>query len=272
MSSENCEVDESGTTSVPDLELSTDRPPYYSYRVTLAHSFESDVVQVLRKYSDDWCGVKHNPDADDHNPHFHFVIMDFDTKKVDAFKKAMCLKFSQKGNGFHAGKFRTNDVMEALTYFSHDPVGYLHFPHDSWQKRIIDAPKWQPHGPASRASNKRPRERLGDPTLTYSNLVKQAVLYRTNHAMDTCSLECVLDRMVSKGGWIPSRDLVTNGVPEDLHAIFASRVNGHAYKGSWSRPHEPSDRKKEWLDRPVSDARARLYHDPSLIQHGTVYK
>lgn len=260
---EKSEVGETGSTSDP---VSTNLPTYFSYRLTVGHEFTDDVTSILRKYSDDWCMVLHNPDSDDHNPHFHIIIDDWRRPGIDWNKKVACLqkafkdRFKGKGNGFHAGKWMDNDRMCALQYFSHDPVRYLHFP-DHWAQRIKDAPVWVPNnGRSSGSSRSGPRERLGDPTLSFSNVVKQALKYRETHCMDTSSLTCVLSRMVNQGQWIPSRDILTNGVPRELHELFVCRVNKRKWDPSWMYPHDRSDRKQEWLDRP--DLTPYPVHDP----------
>jgi len=255
-------VGETGSTSDP---VSTSLPTYFSYRVTVGHEFVDQVCDICKKYSDDWCLVMHNPDGDDHNPHYHMIFCDFRVKGVDPAKKVACLqkafkdKFNGKGNKFHAGKWMTNDVLQALQYFSHDPVGYRHFP-ASWADRIREAPVWEPkHGPSNHSGPR--RERLGDPVLTLSNIVKQAIKFRDTHCMDTHSLQNVVSRMVCQGGWIPSRDISTNGIPRLYHDIFRGRVLGfRGFDPSQFYPHDPCERRREWLDRP--DTSGRIYSDP----------
>ena len=248
------------TYDSPQTIPTTDHRPYYSYRVTVCHDQIDGIINILDNYSQDYCGVMHGGDSDTAAAHFHIIMLDFDVKKVDAFRKRMTVCYNAKGNEFHAGKFMKNDFMEALTYFSHDNMGYFHKPADKWIQYISKAPAWVKHDKVRPPKDHRPRERLGDPTLTYSNLVKQALLYRTEHKMDSNSLERILDTMVQQSSWIPSRDLVSNGVPLDLHRIFQHRMGLSVYKGKWSQPHTQSEKKKEWADQPM------YYHDPNLIQ------
>lgn len=264
MTEPSSKVDETGSTSDP---VSTSPPTYFSYRVTIGHEFVDQVCDICKKYSDNWCFVMHNPDEDDHNPHYHFVFCDWrrpgvdHAKQVANMQKAFKDKFHGKGNAFHAGKWRDNDpYVNALQYFSHDPVGYRHFP-ASWADHIKAAPAWVPkNGSSSGPTNRGPRERLGDPTLTFTNVVKQALRYRELHCMDTCSLPNVVSRMVNQGCWIPSRDLLTNGIPRDLHDLFRCRVRKERWEPNWLLPHDRSSRKQEWLDLP--DMSARVYADP----------
>lgn len=251
-----------GSTSDP---VPTKLPTYFSYRVTIGHEFAGVVYDICHNYSDDFCFVLHNPDGDDHNPHYHIVFCDWlkpgvdSAKKVANLQKAFKDKFDGKGNKFHAGKWMYNDVMQALQYFSHDPVAYYHYP-ETWVDRINAAPKWEPKDAKVGSSRPGPRPRLGDPVLTLSNCVKQALNYRHIHKMGTYSLQSVLSHMVCQGGWIPSRDIMSNGVPRPLHDIFHYRCGGSKPKLNCLAPHDPSPKKQEWADRP--DLSGRCYLDP----------
>lgn len=263
MCDNNSEVGETGSTSDPG---STNLPTYFSYRVTVGHEFVDDVASICRKYSNDWCMVLHNPDADDHNPHYHIIFCDWrlpgvdPAKKVANLQKAFKDRFNGKGNQFHAGKWMSNDPEQALQYFSHDPVRYLHMP-ASWSDRIKAAPAWVPkNGSSSGPSNSRRRERLGDPVLTLSNCIKQAVIYRHNHQMDTYSLQNVLSRMVCQSGWTISRDIESNGIPRTFHDIFRHRCGGRKPDLICFAPHDKSAKKLEWADRP--DTSGRCIYDP----------
>lgn len=253
------QVDETESTSD---SVSTNLPTYFSYRLTISHEHVAQVYDICRVYSNDFCFVLHQADEAEKAPHYHFVFMSMPKKIVANMQKAFKDKYNGKGNKFHAGLSRDNDVIEALSYFSHDPVAYRYYP-DSWADRIKAAPPWIPNGP-SRSTDRRPREKLGDPILTYTNVVKQAVLYRGANNMDTSSLTNVISRMVNQGGWLPSRDLLLNGVPRDLHELFGARIHKRKWDPDWMYPHDRSEEKQKWLDRP--DTRARIYPDPCLIQ------
>jgi hypothetical protein len=105
------------------------------------------------------------------------------------------------------------------------------------------------------------KERLGDPVLTYSNLVKQAIKFRNEHMADCNSLQNVLSRMVHQSSWIPSRELLRNGVPRELHEIFLDRVTKRQRDYDWMKPHVPSDDKQKWLDR--------VDHEPIICRDPT---
>lgn len=175
------------------------------------------------------------------------VMRDFDTKRIDAFKKAIAKHFVASGNGLHAGRLRDNHVLRAVGYMKHDDrVTFYHSGQPYWDEYIRDAePFEKPDERRSRVT----KERLGDPVLTYSNVVKQAIKYRNEHMADCNSLQNVLSRMVNQSNWIPSRELLRNGVPRELHELFLSRVTKTEREYNWFKPHVPSEEKQRWLDR-----------------------
>jgi len=224
--------------------------PYYGYRLTRPHSSWPEIRCILCKYSSDWLVGLHFPDTEEDGcdkEHYHMVMRDFDGKKVDSFKKAIAKWANGSGNGLHAGRFRDNHISHAVGYMKHDDrVEFFHTGQSYWTDYISGSPSFVKN------DNKRQRvvkERLGDPVLTYGNLVKQAVKYRSEHMADANSLQNVLSRMVHQSGWIPSRELVRNGVPRELHEMFLDRITKRQRDYDWMKPHVPSDDKLKWLDR-----------------------
>jgi hypothetical protein len=112
-----------------------------------------------------------------------------------------------------------------------------------WKQYISDSPTFE----KGLETVRKKREKLSDPVLTYSNLLKQAMIYRNTHMADSNSLQNVLSRMVNQSNWVPSRELVTNGVPRELHEMFVDRCNKTVRDYDWLRPHRPSDEKSKWL-------------------------
>lgn len=249
------------TTYVSSPNSSTDRPvladdkpvEYYAYRITRPHTDWGRIKVIIMQYSSNWCVGLHLPDKDEadcEREHFHCVFCDFDKKKVDAFKKAIAKAFDAKGNGLHAGRFRDNHVSRAIGYMKHDEsCTFYHDGNVRWEKLIEESTTFE-KGLVNSVLKK--REKLGDPVLTYSNLLKQAKLYRDTHMATSCSLQDVLSRMVNQSNWIPSRELVTNGVPRELHEMFVDRCTKSVREYNWLRPHKPSADKEKWL--PVYDA------------------
>ena len=228
---------------------STDRPTspqeYYSYRLTVAHDKWADFRAIIEKYSKDWVACLHYPDDEEDGcseEHFHCAFRDFDKKKIDAFRKAVATHFKRAGNGLHAGVVRNNAIECAIGYMKHDERGaFYHSEQDYWKEMVNDA---NPFIKGAGGKMKKPKEKLSDPILTYTNVMKQALKFRDEHAMyDTDSLKNVLSRMVNQGRWIPSRKLLRNGVPRELHEMFKDRVNTTTREYNWMKPHVPSEDK-----------------------------
>lgn len=232
--------------------------PYYSYRVTLPHLHLETISKIVERYTPEWCCALHHGDSEHAHEHFHFIMFKFDQKLVDAFKKLMAKTFAQSGNGFHAGKFMTNDPVQALGYMKHDDrAEFHHSAHSYWSGYIEQSVRFE-----KGREFKPVKEKMSFPMLTYGNLLKQALKYRQEHNMDTDHLQNVLSRMVNQGSWQPSRELIRNGVPLELHQMFHDRVHKKERIYNWMSPHVPSEDKKRFLDVPYDGP----IHDPGLIQ------
>jgi len=81
------------------------------------------------------------------------------------------------------------------------------------------------------------------PVLTYSNVLKQAFKYRTEHCPTACSLSEVVELMVNEHNWCPSRELLTNGIPAEIHERFSDMVTNKRTKLAFWLPHERSEKK-----------------------------
>lgn len=228
-------------------EFPNPRPdPYYQYRLTVPFASLRDVRKLLTFYSKDWALCMHKPDSEDSSEHFHMVMRDFDTKKIDAFRKAVCKHFSRQGNGLHAGKMQTgNHVSRAIGYFKHDPdCEIYHSGQPYWDDYIQNEPAF--------VKSEAPRvlkERTNYPVLTYGNVLKQAIKYRKEHGLRTDSLSDVVEEMVNAHNWWPSRELLVNGIPAETHQRFSDMVQNKRTKLAFWLPHERSEKKLEWTDR-----------------------
>lgn len=128
------------------------------------------------------------------------------------------------------------------------------------------APAWVDHK-ESHVVSKPVKERLGDPTLTLSSVVKQAVKYAHRNELE-CNLTEVLHRMASDG-WVPSRDIMTKGLPRAIHDEYDYRMTRRARAPHlWMYPTDPTEDQLRWRERP--DTSSGIFHDPGLIQTGTL--
>lgn len=224
--------------------------PYYQYRLTRPHALCESFLELINKYSSDYCICLHNPDEMEEGckkEHFHAVFRDFGKKEVDKFRLAMRAEpFNCKGNADHSGKMQANHISQAVGYFKHDPdVVIRHSGQAHWLHFIENVPAFE------KKSTKQvfKRERLGHPALTYGNVLKQALKYHQEHSMRTTLLSEVVEEMVNESDWCPSRDLLANGIPREIHQMFSDRVQNKRIKLDFWLPHQPSEKKLEWKDR-----------------------
>lgn len=227
----------------------TDRPTeYYQYRLTVSHAEREKVQEFVEKYSQDWAYCMHQADAEDKAEHFHIVMRDFNSKKVDAFRKAVSKHYERSGNGLHAGKFMNNHVSKAIGYFKHEPdVDIVHSGQDYWTEYVETEPAFK--------KSQKPavlKEKQSHPVLTYANVLKQASKYKAEHNMQTNDLSKVVEQMVNEHNWWPSRELLTNGIPAETHQRFSDMGQSKRTKLSFWLPHERSEKKLEWADRVAS--------------------
>jgi len=238
-----------------DRPTAADRPepgerpdPYYQYRLTVPHAQLSDVLSLVSSKSSDWALCLHFPDDEDKSEHFHVVMRDFDTKKVDAFKKQVVKFFGRAGNALHAGKVQSNHVSKAIGYFKHDEHATFHHSGQSyWDEYWETEPAFVKSG-----KPKVFKESMSYPVLTYSNVLKQALKYQKEHCPNTRLLANVVENMVNEGNWWPSRELLTNGIPAETHQRFFDMGQNKRTKLSFWLPHERSEKKNEWADRLAS--------------------
>jgi len=231
----------------------TDRPdPYYQYRLTVPHAEQATVQKFIEQYSKDWAYCKHFPDEHEGEcklEHFHAVFRDFVQKTVDAFKKAVSKHFARGGNCLHAGKFQDNHVSKAIGYFKHDDhAEIIHSGQSYWTEYVDTEPAFIKSG----SKRKLFKESASHPVLTYSNVLKQAAKYRTEHALKSSSLSEIVEHMVNEHNWWPSRELLTNGIPTETHQRFQDMVTAKRTKLAFWLPHERSEKKLEWADRPAA--------------------
>ena len=80
-----------------------------------------------------------------------------------------------------------------------------------------------------------------DPVLTLSNVIKQAVKFRTHHCLTTDDLGEVVYLMLTHG-WIPNRDLL-KGIPSGYFDLFRIRVvpGLTLNRPIWCNPHDDPD-------------------------------
>lgn len=157
-----------------------------------------------------------------------------DGKTVDALKAAISRKWKRKGNGLYAGKFMDNTVYKGIQYIKHDPnVEWSH--RGPYWRNIIDAsPEWEDRVEKKARVEK---EKLGHPVLTYSNVLKQAMLHREKYNLVTTELGAVLEHMTEHTNWTPDIRIMRTGLDEMHFRLFRYRCEGRLGPApAWWKP------------------------------------
>jgi len=223
---------DSPTTSQPTN--TTNNPPvnYYSYRVTLPHTNYPALQEIFNRHCKTYlCGF-HNAHGDEHDvegaEHFHVLMLDIDSKAVEAIRLAVSRKFERKGNALHSGKFMDNSVTKGIQYISHDAHVTYKWRGTQWQHWIDISPDWDHSLKGKKEPEKRKRE--ADPMLTYSNILWRALEHRREHKIASVDLAVTLEHMTRTTNWIPSADMMRRGLDPLHHSIFKYRAGGRVGK------------------------------------------
>lgn len=239
--------------SLSEIDRPTDRPdPYFQFRLTVSHEHRADFQTIIENYSKDWAYCTHFPDEMESackKEHFHAVFRDFTVKLVDSFRKAIKKRFADiSGNALCAGCWKENHVSKAIGYFKHDEhAEIIHSGQPYWGEYVETEPAFVKGGP-----KKVLKESMSHPVLTYANLLKQALKYQKDKCPTLRTLDCVIEHMVNEANWWPSRELLTNGVPSETHQRFSDLLSTKRTRLSFWLPHERSEKKLEWVDRPAA--------------------
>lgn len=216
----------------------TDLPTYYSYRLTISHDRLSEMLECLSDVSEYLIWPHKGKNGD--NAHFHVAIPSPPHKFDDKMRKRLTTKFG-KGNGVFSGKFQYNGLVDFIHYAKHDKSCEPVMKGDRWPALIEEAPDYLPLNEFKKATGHLKKERLGDPMLTFSNVVKQAYLYRTKAGLKSTDLKEVLSHMLANTDWVPSRDMLSKGLDMYHHVMFAHRCDRgfqRSLPGDWMNPVE----------------------------------
>jgi len=220
------------TTSQP-----TNLLKYYALRVTLPHKQVGELQEVLNHYSKDYIMALHNADEEDKHEHFHMAMMDVDSvKQVEALRKQLKKVFAKAGNGFMAGKFMDNHVYKAIQYMKHDENVSFRHRGSHWQTYIEESPDWDPEIKTKKAVEKKRKE--SDPVLSFSNILWRAQAHRKEHQIESSDLGVTLEHMTRTTNWIPSVQMMRNGLDPLHFKLFDYRARGRTGPTpDWWTPH-----------------------------------
>lgn len=231
-------------------DMTGDDIEYLSYRVTLSLDQHVRIEETLSRYCTEYLIYPHKGDQDIPNPHFHILIPTTDSKLSDRIKVGFSREFARKGNGFHSAKYHSNGLLSGISYCIHDRSGTPTYKGDYWSSLLESA---TPFVKTERVKPSVKRERLSDYVLTLSNVLKQAAKYRETHSIVSRSLYFIMDTML-KDGWIPSRDILSKGIPEELYEIWDVRTKPNSNNNAklhFLMPHPRSEKSKEWNGYPA---------------------
>jgi len=249
-----------------DTDTDTDAPTQYlSIRLTCPHNDWQQIESIILEGIDHYVAYPHIGQSEGGNPHWHIFVPAKNPREGDRIRNRIKRLYGN-GNAVFSLKFMSNGLLLGLQYGGREktrPMVGL-----TMQRWVDLAPEWVPK--SELVTTKALKERLGSPTLTLGNLVKQALKFTREHYPECSSLTNCLSRMCEPGGWMPSRDLVTNGIHMTYHQMYLEGLGKKKKIHNWMLPHELSEKKKEWADRPVYDTDAILVPDPCIIQSGSL--
>lgn len=212
---------------------------YISVRVTLPHK---DVEQVVKVASDfNYCIYLHKAGTD--NEHFHVC---FPGGQPDAIRQRFKRAWPDRGgNGFICIKSFQNGLHNFVRYGHHEGAEPI-FKEESWKAIIEEGLSYGVYKKRDKEEQsgtvKKVRERLSNPQLTMSNLLRQSIKWARENDTGTRDLGSVLKRMVNHG-WDPDYGLMSKGVPSEYYDIFAARMTGKSIEEQdWMKPHKRKER------------------------------
>lgn len=203
--------------------------PFTAYRFTLPHS----QVDHVNSFFADCHAVVALEHSEKHKEHFHVVCLTptHPVYKSIANRIARC-KWARAQ--YWSKRNYKNDFVGALRYTIKD--GNYHLLGTLiTQAYLSTISPWTKCAPTVETEK---REKLSDPVLTLSNVIKQAVKFRAQHYLTTNDLGEVVHLMLTHG-WIPSRDLL-KGLPSGHFDLFRIRVvpGSILERPIWCKPHD----------------------------------
>lgn len=268
--------------STPPLEkpaTSHELSPHIGVRLTLPHTPENLALiqQALgpTQRSDgieDYVLWPHLGDATE-KPHYHLVFLPSECSR-QAFSNRL-KNVGLSGNKDFSVKVQPKSILLGVSYLSHDTRFEPTCGSELAKSWVDTAPPWIEQRPGKLAPGqpvpKPLKEKLGDPVLTLTNVVKQGV--RVSRIRKLTSLTAAILYLTRKESWVPSRD-ITQGIPAELFDEYAVRMGiiPDTTPQLWARPHHreinhwqasdsepfdlcgnPGNSKKRWADHVFKD-------------------
>jgi len=223
------------TTLVSDplpacLPADSDWPTdYASVRITVAHV---DVRVMLTQVFEgiEYICYKHKGQKTK-KEHVHVIVTDL--TKDNTIRKRLA-KNGYKGNQTFSFKVFHNGLLAGIRYCAKE--GTAPFVVGDFERAIAAAPKWEHKQTRleSYAERKSATKNDRDWSLTYSNLVPQAVLHAQSNNLTEHSLKHVVRDMMEKTKWKPCHQMYKCGVSPVYEEDFKVRVGREkTYEMKW---------------------------------------
>lgn len=203
----------------------TDGQSYIGIRVTISHDRLDDIKSMLLHDVDEWCIYKHGGNGTTRAEHLHIAAVGGNPER---YRKRLRDNIGG-GTKVYTVKQFNNDVRSFVFYCAHESTEPI-YQGSLWEERIksvaVEGCYKKRVDDHFEPSEKRVLDR--DWTLTYTNLVPQAVLYRRKYMKGEESLKRVVESMIRHTKWRPSRDMYKNGVPPVYQRDFEFRIGVRA--------------------------------------------
>lgn len=175
-------------------------------------------------YDCDWCMYKHGG-SNGKQEHFHVCVPGGNAERTRKRLKSAV----GGGQKFYSVKSFYNAYSCFVFYCEHEgsAAEFKSQEEVKWGEIIETVKRDGVYKKRSIESHMVPRDvknKERDWTLTYSNLVCQAVAWQRKHLKDCDSLKAVVKHMIAHSRWIPSKELVSKGVPEFYQRLYEFRI------------------------------------------------
>lgn len=165
------------------------------------------------------------------NPHYHILILD---DKPEKYRKRIKDNLGFTGNKYVSVKLNKNGLLCGIQYCAKEHTDAI-VSREEMRDYISQAPLWIQTSIQTVSDSDGRKER--DWQLTYTNLVCQAVRYARANNLTDRSLKCVVEELIDKTKWKPSKYLLTGGVPEFYESDFEVRLGKRVKRDmSWWTP------------------------------------
>ena len=171
-----------------------------------------------------------------------------------------------RGNRGNSAKLYSNGVRSFVFYCHHEGADPIYKgDYQAVIDEVVANGVYKKYDKEESGTTKKIREKLANPQLTLSNLLRQAKKYREEQQLTTIDLGKVVLHMVNNG-WDAAQTLKRQGIPTEDYEIFAARCQKkNLEEQDWMKPHKRGERKGDYdeIDSIIRRSNDRvLFRDP----------